>query len=191
MSDARWTPMQPGIEFLQDARGWLAARMTEGTPWLLVHADDGVIWGKQNKDGKVILSSDVFDLQPQYPAIPVELRGLTIQQARVFGQAGELLIWRTEEGFAGRLIEDGQQTPPAAYYEEEHLLWGVVADSRPEAGFTLLAEGEQGQQHAVPLILANPERACLRVRHYVRYDDHGQAYVDLSRLVDLRKRRIA
>jgi CRISPR-associated protein (TIGR03984 family) len=190
MSDARWTPVQPGAEFLKDAWGWLAEQMTEGMPWLLVHADDGVIWGKQNQDGKVILSSDVFDLQPQYPAIAVELRSLTIQQARMFGKAGELLVWRTEDGFAGRLIEDGEQTPPDAY-EEEHLLWGVVAEPRPEAGFTLLAEGDQGQQHAVPLVLTNPERACLRVRHYVRYDDHGQAYVDLSRLVDLRKRRVA
>ncbi len=190
MSDARWTPVQPGAEFLKDARGWLAERMTEGMPWLLVHADDGVIWGKRTEDGKLVLSSDVFDSQAQRPAIAIELRGLTIQQARIFGKAGELLVWRTENGFAGRIIEDGEALPDHAY-EEEHLLWGVVNDSRPEPGFTLLVEGEQGQQHAVPLTMTNPERACLVVRHYVSYDDHDQAYVDLSRLVDLRKRRAA
>ncbi len=100
MSDARWTPVQPGAEFLKDARGWLGQRMTEGMPWLLVHADDGVIWGKRMEDGQLALSSDVFDSQAQYPAIAVELRGPTIQQARIFGEAGELLVWRTEDGFA-------------------------------------------------------------------------------------------
>ncbi len=184
MNDNRWTPVLPGADFVQDARAWLEAQTTEDRKWLLVHADDGVIWGKREKDGKLILSSDVFNSQAQYPAIAVELRGLTIQQARVFGPAGELLIWRTDDGFAGRVIADGEQLPANAY-QEEQLLWGVVTESRPEMGFTLLVEGEQGQQHALPLVLAKPERACLQVRHYVSYDDQSQAYVDLSRLVDL------
>jgi len=185
MNDARWQSVSPGADFEQNARAWLENQLTRKRPWLLVHADDGVIWGKLDKNDKLILSSDVFSSPVRYPAIAVELRATTIQQARVFGPAGELLIWRTDDGFAGRVIADGEK-PSADSYEEKQLLWGVVTESQPEAGFTLLVEGEQGQQHAPSLTMSKPERACLLVRHYVSYDDHGQAYVDLSRLVDLK-----
>lgn len=186
MNDARWQPVSPGADFEQNARGWLVKQLKKERLWLLVHADDGVIWGTLDKNDKLILSSDVFSSPAKYPAIAVELRATTIQQARVFGPAGELLIWRTTDGFAGRVIADGKNLPPHTY-EEKQLLWGVVTEAQPTAGFTLLVEGEQGQQHAPPLIMNKPERACLLVRHYVSYDDHGQAYVDMSRLVDLVK----
>lgn len=190
MNDRRWQPAPPDADFTRDARGWLEKQLSAGRPWLLVHADDGVIWGKLDENNRLILSSDIFNSTAEYPAIAVELRATTIQQARVFGPAGELLVWRTDDGFTGRVIADGEGLPENAY-EERQLLWGVVRDSRPQEGFTLLVEGEQGQRHAVPLTMTNPERACLVVRHYVSYDEHGQAYVDLSRLVDLRKRRAA
>lgn len=186
MNDARWQTAPPGAEFEQDARTWLEKQLTKERPWLLVHADDGVIWGKLDQNDKLILSSDVFSSPSRYPAIAIELRATTIQQARVFGPAGELLIWRTADSFAGRVVADGIDLPLHAY-EEKQLLWGVVTEAQSTAGFTLLVEGEQGQQHAPPLTMNKPERACLLVRHYVSYDDHGQAYVELSRLVDLVK----
>ena len=186
MNDARWQPAPPDADFESDTRTWLEGQLSEGKPWLLVHADDGVIWGKLDENEKLILSSDVFDSPAEYPAIAVELRAATIQQARVFGLAGELLVWRTGEGFAGRQIADGQTTPDDAY-EETQLLWGVVKETRSDKGFTLLVEGQQGQCHAVPLTLAYPQRAGLKVRHYVSYDDHSQAYVDLSRLMDVQE----
>ena len=169
-----------GIE--ADVRGWLAAHMSEGMPWLLIHADDGVIWGKLDKDGKLILSSDVFDSQTQYPAIAVELRALTIQQARVFGPAGELLIWREGPHWRGRVIMDGEVLPDQAW-QEQQLLWGTA--SRQSQGFALLIEGAQGPQHAVPLVVSGQQRVVLTVRHYVTCDDEGQAAIVLSRLVDL------
>lgn len=184
MNDKRWQPAALDADFMRDARAWLEDQLNKGRPWLLVHADDGVIWGKLDGNGKLILSSDIFNSPAKYPAIAVQLRAATIQQARVFGPAGELLIWRTDDGFAGRVIADGENLPLDAYPEKQ-LLWGVVTEPQPTAGFTLLAEGEQGQRHTPPLIMSKPERACLLVRHYVSYDEHGQAYVSLSRLVDL------
>lgn len=187
MADPRWKPVViDEAELAQDAYVWLTQQMGAQMPYLLVHADDGVIWGKLGQDSKLILSSDVpFAAAPDYPAIAVTLRGRTIQQARVFGEAGELLIWRTDKGFTGRLIADGP-TPPDDAYEETQLLWGVVKETRPDKDFTLLVEGQQGQCHAAPVALTYPQRAGLKVRHYVAYDGQDQAYVALSRLVDLK-----
>ena len=172
--------------FSADPRAWLAEYMSEEMPWLLAHADDGVIWGKRQADGELVLSSDVFDDPVEYPSIAVPLRAITLQQARVFGPAGELLIWRTDESFAGRLISDGQigleELP-----DERHLLWhqGNPVKIDQQAGFALLREGQQGQRHAPPVIPQGKRRPALRVRHYVDYDKEGQAYIALSRLVNL------
>lgn len=168
--------------FSEDLRAWLAQHMSAEMSWLLAHADDGVIWGKRQPDGTLLLSSDVFSNTD----VAVALRAVTLQQARVFGDAGELLIWRTEAGFAGRLIEDatiGLEALP----DEQHLLWhqGSPVKVDATAGFALLQEGAQGQRHAPPVIPSGKRRPALKVRHYVDYDDEGQAFIALSRLVGL------
>jgi CRISPR-associated protein (TIGR03984 family) len=173
-------------EFSQDPRTWLAKRMNEGMPWLLAHADDGVIWGELQNDGTLLLSSDIFNDPAEYPSVAVPLRAITLQQARIFGPAGEILIWRINEGFAGRTIEDGKITLEALPVEK-HLLWhqGNPVKVDPQSGFALLQEGQQGQRHAPPVIPDGKRRPALKVRHYVDYDDEGQAYIALSRLVAL------
>lgn len=171
-------------KFLSDLRGWLTTKAMQGMPWLLVHADDGVIWGRREADGSLLLSSDVFDVKSRYPSIAVELRTETLQQARIFGEAGEILVWRDGGEFKAREIADGGQTPADAF-EEMHLLWGQGRPAPPQQGFTLLVEGEQGPCHAVPLVVKDKRRPALEVRHYIDYDNDGQAFVYLSRLVDL------
>jgi CRISPR-associated protein (TIGR03984 family) len=187
MSKQYGTPIEVDREvFSADPRAWLVGQMNEDRPWLLAHADDGVIWGQRQEDGTLLLSSDVFDDASEYPSVAVELRALTLQQARVFGPGGEILIWRTDEGFAARLLVDGQpdlETLP----DERHLLWhlGNPVKVDPEAGFALLQEGQQGQRHAPPVIPKGRRRPALVVRHYVDYDEQGQAFIALSRLVGL------
>ncbi len=173
-------------EFSQDPRVWLAKRMNADMPWLLVHADDGVIWGKRQANGTLLLSSDVFSDPIEYPSVAVPLRAITLQQARVFGKAGELLIWRTDEGFAGRMLKNEHMTLEALP-DEQHLLWhqGEPVKIDQQAGFALLREGQQGQRHAPPVIPQGKRRPALTVRHYVDYDDEGQAYIALGRLVGL------
>ncbi len=186
MSEPIWQAETVDAAFAADPRAWLAARMTAEMPWLLAHADDGVIWGRREPDGALILSSDVFSSAAKYPAIAVPLRALTLQQARIFGPGGELLLWRTDGGFAARRIADGANAEDI--FEEDHLLWGTRRQFAIQAGFTLRDEGEQGPQHAVPLEVGDGERAALRVRHCVAYDPPSDmAYVALSRLVDLIK----
>ena len=171
-------------EFFSDLRGWLAAKTTPEMMWLLVHADDGVIWGRLESDEQLILSSDAFSDKGRYPEIAVDLRVETLQQARIFGPAGELLIWRNGNGFDTRLLADGPNKPEESY-EELHLLWGQGTKRIFQQDFTLLEEGQQGPCHAVPLTVEGNRRPALKVRHYVDYDDDGQAFVYLSRLVDL------
>ncbi len=183
MSTAPWTPVEDLSHFERDPRQWLAAHMSADMPWLLVHADDGVIWGRREPDGSLLLSSDVFDLKSRYPAIAVELRAATVQQCRIFGKSGEILLWREGAHFRGRTLHD-DDTGKSDAWDEQHLLWGNPIEERE--GFSLLEEGRQGPQHAVPIVVPRTRRAALTVRHYVGQDDRGQAVVILSRLVDLR-----
>ena len=71
--------------------------------------------------------------------------------------------------------------------DEQHLLWhqGSPVKVDTQAGFALLQEGQQGQRHAPPVIPQGRRRPALKVRHYVDYDDEGQAFIALSRLVGL------
>jgi len=168
-------------------RAWLAGQMNEQRPWLLAHADDGVIWGKRGSNGNLTLSSDVFGDPEKYPLVAVKLRAETLQEARVFGPGGEVRLWRTDEGFAARwLTDDGVGLE--ALSDEKHLLWhqGNPVEVHQETGFALLQEGARGQCHAPPLI-PQDGRPKLIVRHYVDYDPEGQAYIALSRLVELKE----
>ncbi|MBU2611007.1 MAG: TIGR03984 family CRISPR-associated protein [Chloroflexi bacterium] len=178
-------PVTVDKTFATDPRAWLAGRMSAEMPWLLAHADDGVIWGQRQEDGTLKLSSDAYNDPQEYPALAVPLRLETLQQARLFGPAGELLLWRVEGGFAARLIADGSQQLENALPDETHLLWGDRVDGSRD-GFAILVEGQRGFVHAPPIEGLPPnERAALTVRHYVEYDDQDQAYVTMSRLVDL------
>ena len=168
-------------------RAWLTGRMNAQMPWLLIHADDGVIWGKRGADGKLTLSSDLFADSTKYPSVAVELRAETLQVARIFGPEGELRLWRMAKGFEARLLTDGVGLE--ALPEERHLLWhqGCPIAVSEESGFALLQEGAQGQRHAPPVIPQGRQRPKLVVRHYVDYDKEGQAYIALSRLVGVER----
>mgnify|MGYP000051418742 CR=1 FL=1 len=143
--------------------------------WLLAHADDGVIWGEV-RDGRLHLSCDVF------PSISPPLRAITLQQVRLFGPEAELLLWKDENGWRARIIQDRSGNDEG--YDETYLLWGTTIEKWQD-GFALLREGREGLRHAPPL----PENVHLpvrlRVRHYLAYDPDGQACVAYSRLVAL------
>ena len=166
--------------FASNPRQWFADQsQARGLTLFLAHHDDGVIWGKVKK-GQLKLSGEVF------AEVTVELRASTLQQARLFGPAGELLVWPGEQGaWYGRYLSDANITQDDIL-EENHRLWGEASDPPgPKDGFTLMQDGIQGLRHAPPLKLARGERATLKVRHFLKYDDQGQAYIALSQLVTL------
>ena len=156
--------------------------------YLLAHAEDGVIWGRFDNN-QLTTAEKVFDKSKfNFPT----LRLLTLQQCRVFGQNGEVLLWRTGEQWRSRLVQDNPDTDKIP---ERQILWGTHGEKR--GNFTLLWDGSQGLKHAVPFNeielgdrnkLINPVR--LLVHHYITYDDNGVARISLSRLVDLTTKRI-
>lgn len=140
--------------------------------WLLIHADDGVIWGELRNE-KLHLSSDLFGPQ---------LRAKTLQMVRLFGFNGELFIWRTDYcNWQARLIVD-YQGDENEYFDETMLLWGTEC-KKSKDGFFLWEHGSEGLRHAPPV--DEKEDLKLKVRHYIHYDEDGQAYINFSRLVFL------
>lgn len=144
--------------------------------WLLAHADDGVIWGELRDDG-LHLSGNAF------PDVSPPLRAETLQQARLFGPQAEILVWKNDATWHGRLIQDGAGEVEDAF-DEMHLLWGTEVEDRQD-GFALLREGREGLRHAPPLPDDAQPPIHLKVRHYMAYDADGQAYIAYSRLTGI------
>jgi CRISPR-associated protein (TIGR03984 family) len=169
--------------------------------WLLLHADAGVTWGVIEKEG-VRLSSLAL---AGWPTPALEAGGL--QQLRIFGAGGEVLIWRAEDpprSLAGRRLADGGASGPLEPWLKPGNIRQVVAASRvaeggeARGGFTAVADGT-GRTQVVPWTLtdedfdtgggAGPYPLELVVREYFEQDDvSGCVRVAASRLVALRRR---
>ncbi|MEM9758088.1 MAG: CRISPR-associated protein Csx19 [Pseudomonadota bacterium] len=152
-----------------DAVAWLGATARDlGLRYLLAHADDGVIWGLRD--------SDAF--ATPYPAVGAQLRTVTLQEARLFDERGEVLLWRDGvDRFRARVIRPVQESEVPTWsqaFEELHLLWGDQPDpnvDNPAEVFTPLREGAQGLRHAPPMpgLTVEALPLALRVRHYVTF----------------------
>lgn len=169
--------------FAANPAGWFEEQLAVGDKaWFLAHADDGVIWGRI-QDGQLLTSDTAF------PHISPPLRATTLQQARLFGQRAEIRVWRNRQGFQACRLED-QLSEVRDAFDENHILWGTQAEEQKN-GFTLVADGRQGLRHAVPFAVKDdvfndgyrPLR--LTVRHYLAYDEDGQARIAMSRLLAL------
>ena len=171
-----------------DVRVWLQNQaVTHNLKWLLAHADDGVIWGRVD-NGQLVTSDTVA------PKVSPPIRAETLQQARLFAEHAELLLWRDGDNrWHARLIHnarDGEKPTFTDAIDEPQILWGT--DPQPLAnGFTLMSDGAQGLRHAIPLDVrgkfdesSRPLR--LWVRHYVQDDESGFSRIVASRLFDLK-----
>jgi CRISPR-associated protein (TIGR03984 family) len=170
-----------------DVRDWLQAQATtHNLRWLLAHADDGVIWG-ENRNGQLVTSDSVA------PQVSPQLQAVTLQQARLFSAAAELLLWRDGDNkWHARLIRQPQagETPTfSETIDEPQILWGTDTTALAN-DFTLMSDGAQGLRHAVPFVVTGhyeertrPLRLC--VRHYLD-PDNNFARIVASRLVDLK-----
>jgi len=175
------TTVEVDDAFKQNVQTWLEnLKRSVSAPdygFLLAHMDDGVLWGRF-KGNDLLLSAQAFPNQ-----LPVKLEAETLQTLRLFGDDGELLIWRTAPmHFAGRLLLDAANDD-IEQFSERQLLWGEHTSEKN--GFTLLVEGEQGFLHAPPIVLQSGQRACIVVRNFIDYDDDNQAAIAASRLVGI------
>jgi CRISPR-associated protein (TIGR03984 family) len=181
------------IARIGNVRDWLQTQAAQHKlKWLLAHADDGVIWGRVD-DGKVVTSHEAGQASAEARRVCPELRNQTLQQARLFSEAAELLLWRDGDNqWHARLIRDadtqqGEQSNWDDAIDEAQILWGT--DPTPLTdGFTMMSDGEQGLRHAVPLKIEkkfNEETRPLRlhVRHYLTRG--GIACIEASRLLKL------
>ena len=160
-----------------------------GFTWLLAHCRDGVTWGRRDGSGWRLSSTPFPDLCPKIS--PVNLLEL-----RLFGKQGEILIWRTEEGFQGRHLGDEHnphEASPARPDDEVRILLGDRLVDSPKDGFTRVATAA-GTQQAVPLECSDTDfkggrwPLRLKVRHYFESDpETGTVRVAATRLVDVFK----
>lgn len=171
------TPDTLDAVFLQDPLSWLAAKAKQlGMKYLLVHTDEGVVWGRLDEERWVC----------SFEAFPDDLdsfvvRAETLQQARIFDQSGEIFVWRTGHGFAYRQVMDEALTADD-HLDEAYWLWGTGLLSAN--GFTLMEEGEQGFCHAPPVNeLKSNQRLGIKVRHYIVEEEDGWQRIKMSRLV--------
>lgn len=165
--------------------------------WLLVHAYDGVIWGKFDPTrSKLITSYEAAQEHKAAEDVCPPLDDDTLLQARLFSEQGELLLWRDGDGlFQARLIRDVVSSENAKneadwieVIDETYLLWGT-SNPKPEllgnGTFSFWNHGEEGLRHAVPLTAKGekPQPPRLKVRHYLARADH--TYIECSRLFSL------
>jgi len=163
-----------GQWLVETAQRYLGAA---GASYALIHADDGVIWAKVT--GNQLVYPPATDWTPL-------LRSTTIQQCRIFGDKGELFLWREAEGqWRGRIVIEEQGD--GCFFEEQQVLYGsCVHDSQPApAGFTPIFEPTTGIRQIVPLqfaALKDGERVTLTVVNYLDADKDNQARIFCSRL---------
>lgn len=174
--------------FANEGGQWLVTRAAKFSPsgeavFALIHLDDGVLWGRV-EDGQLITPPS-NDWRPQ-------LRSRTIQQCRVFGEKGELFIWREAEGvWRGReVVEEGEVDYRPIM--ESQILFGDHVDTDKERSqglppsFTPIVEVTTGIRQIVPITVTQADldrgRVTLSVIHYLTEDDDGQMRILCSRL---------
>jgi CRISPR-associated protein (TIGR03984 family) len=152
--------------------------------WALFHCDDGVTWGYFD-DGTWRLGSQVF------PDVSPRLSAISLQELRVFCRAFEVLIWRAQDGYRGRVLRDVEPSSvldPLAPDEEERPLLGDRAIEQ-RGRFTRVGDGT-GAEQVLPLRLPQgfmSARPRLVLRHYFARDERtGCVRVAASRLVEVK-----
>jgi CRISPR-associated protein (TIGR03984 family) len=168
--------------FVQSPEIWLLRQARNlDLPYALIHGEDGVTWGKMDKDS-FIFSFQVFDKDLD----KIDLVPQKILHVRLFGEKGELNLWRTGGGeFLYHLIMDDKE-PDDLHIDETYWLWGTGYKSS-DKGFTLMSEGQQGLRHAPPFNKVNDkQRLGLCVRHYILEEENGWQRIQTSRLLGLK-----
>ena len=107
-----------------------------------------------------------------------------LQRIRVFNPSEELLLWRTENGFIGRIRRDGTGNQSFHVIDSQQILFGTKAISIN--GFTELTE-QRGTVLRLPFeglnVDAEKKRVFIQTRNYIDYNDLNQASYSDCRFV--------
>ncbi len=158
--------------------------------WALAHCDDGVTWGRWDSRANRWQLGCAFDAELS-PSIILD----RLQELRLFGPGGEVLLWRCEAGLQGRLLRDapaaGSADPensPLRPWDQERIVRGNGV-KQSYGNFTHVAD-RGGAEQLLPLAVTKEQltggKLRLVVRHYFQQDETGAVRIAASRLVELR-----
>ncbi|RAL20664.1 hypothetical protein DL240_15210 [Lujinxingia litoralis] len=119
----------------------------------------------------------------------------SLLELRVFGDDGELLIWRTDDGLCGRLLKDDEperntsDIDPLRPSEELRIVRGDRIRGGVGEGFTRVTDAA-GAEQVLPIKVDSAQlregKIRLLVRHYwVQNADNGTVRIAVTRLVKL------
>ena len=157
-----------------------------GAVWLLAHCDAGIVWGKREAGSTSWQTS-----HSAFPEVSPQLVPDSIQEIRVFDEETESLIWRTDDGFRGRVLADATEALPEYLtpQNQEYLINADRVIGDPKTGFSLVGDA-RGSRQAVPIECTDDDfpgtnRWPLRlsVRHYMEEDlETGAIRIATTRL---------
>jgi CRISPR-associated protein (TIGR03984 family) len=178
--------------------GWLLGEKEANEPegarglaWALAHCDDGVTWGRHDASAKVWHFGN-----QAIPEVSPSIRPEALQELRVFGEAGEVLIWRTDAGLRGRMLLDASPGADRSNESdflrpsnESRILRGDHVVEQCEHGFSRVGD-RTGAEQVLPLEVTKEQlhaaQVRLEVRHYYQSDaDTGAVRIAATRLVTL------
>lgn len=154
--------------------------------YVLIHTDEGVIWGKIDDAGEPIL----YSMTAENTLEQIELW----HQLRLFTPTYEVHLWRDgDKRWHKRALRDLESPEGANLYDmldEDYLLWGNRAQDQG-GGFTRLFDASQGLSHTIPLsykhvapYIDEGRGVTLQVRHYLEeLQETGALRIAASRLV--------
>lgn len=188
--------------FASNMKSWLESKVSDLQSkkiYLLSFHDDGVVWGKVERN---VLQTSNFAGSPS-----PEFRSSTLQELRLFGENGQLHIWRIGENeFNASLAIDGAAGEYEFLQDENQVLWGTYFDGGNN-DFMIVRDGEEGLKHAFPKVIdddvfkvkddkgnvvkdkkgkdVRKRPLRLHVKHYIEYDNDGCARIAFSCLVNV------
>jgi CRISPR-associated protein (TIGR03984 family) len=160
--------------------------------WALAHCDDGVTWGRYDQAQATWHFASAVE-----PDVSPPLRRETLQELRIFGEPGEILIWRSDAALHGRVLRDTEPPPdqldesdPLRPDDESRILRGDLVPTAYENGFSRIADRGTGSEQVLPAVVTpdglRARRARLGVRHYFQQDtESGTVRIAVTRLVNL------
>ncbi len=164
---------------------------SEGLRWALAHCNSGVTWGCYEEEGKIWrLGNQVA------PEISPPIQRETLQEVRVFGEPGEVLIWRAGTELRGRILRESDspadrndKSNPLRPSDECRILRGDRVERNCPHRFTWIAD-RAGAEQVIPETVTDDQlrerRIRLRVRHYYEQDpETGSVRISATRLVAL------
>jgi CRISPR-associated protein (TIGR03984 family) len=172
---------------------WLRGEAVDGPlpeaaelEWALAHCDDGVTWGRYDREAKG------WQLGHQHvPSVSPAIRRSTIQEVRIFGPCCELLIWRSDGSFRGRVLRDSGvplvEPDPLRPGDESRIVRGTQVRKIYARQFTHVTDGT-GAEQVLPIEVSDAQLRFVRlgIRNYFQQDpDSGAVRIAATRLVNL------